>query len=48
VLLPRMTDQELEDVFIRISRLLKRHLDHGEYHRLFLKTSTESREAESC
>lgn len=33
----RMTDDELEEVFSLISRLLKNHLTEPEYHRLFLK-----------
>jgi len=34
---PRMSDAELEEVFILINRLLKTHLTEEEYHRLFLK-----------
>ena len=37
VLTRRMTDEELEEVFGLISRLLKTHLSEVEYHRLFLK-----------
>lgn len=33
----RMTDDELEEVFSLVSRLLKNHLSEAEYHRLFLK-----------
>lgn len=33
----RMKDEELEEVFEMISRLLKNHLTEDEYHRLFLK-----------
>ena len=33
----RMSDDELEEVFNLISRLLKNHLTESEYHRLFLK-----------
>jgi hypothetical protein len=33
----RMTDEELEEIFLLVSRLLKQHLSESEYHRLFLK-----------
>ena len=33
----RMNDEELEEVFSLISRLLKEHLSEQEYHQLFLK-----------
>lgn len=36
-LLPRLGDQEIEEMFHLISRLLKTHLNDEEYHRLFLK-----------
>lgn len=36
-LLPRLGDQEIQEVFDLISRLLKIHLEEPEYHRLFLK-----------
>ena len=36
-LLPRLTDEEIEEIFILISRLLKTHLEKEEYHQLFLK-----------
>lgn len=36
-LVNRMTDQERQDVFDMIGRLLKTHLSEDEYHRLFLK-----------
>jgi hypothetical protein len=37
VILPRMTDAEIDDLFTRISSLLRTHLSEPEYHRLFLK-----------
>lgn len=37
VLRSRITDEDMEDVFNLISRLLKKHLSEEEYHRLFLK-----------
>ena len=33
----RMTDEELEEIFNLINRLLKIHLTESEYHKLFLK-----------
>ena len=33
----RLTDDELEEIFSLITRLLKKHLTEPEYHRLFLK-----------
>lgn len=33
----RMSDEELEEAFLYLSRLLKEHLSEPEYHRLFLK-----------
>lgn len=36
-LAPRMTDEELGQVFELLSILLRRHLSEPEYHRLFLK-----------
>ena len=38
-LLNKLTDQELEEIFTLLSRLLKNHLSDEEYHRLFLKDS---------
>jgi len=36
-LVARMSDQELEEIFAFMSRILKIHLDEPEYHDLFLK-----------
>ncbi len=36
-LIPRLTDDELSEIFALINRLLKKHLKHSEYHHLFLK-----------
>ena len=33
----RMADEELQELFDFINRLLKRHITEDEYHRLFLK-----------
>ena len=36
-LVPRMSDEELGEVFTLLTRLLKNHLNESEYHDLFLK-----------
>ena len=36
-LIGRLTDDELNDIYELINRLLKTHLKDSEYHRLFLK-----------
>lgn len=36
-LVKRMTDEELEEVFELINRILRKHLVEPEYHTLFLK-----------
>lgn len=33
----RLTDKELEEIFLFINKILKKHLKEEEYHRLFLK-----------
>ena len=43
VLTPRLTDQELTALIDHLSGLMKSHLSEGEYHRLFLRESTEKR-----
>lgn len=40
-LVPRLTDGEIEEIFVLISRILKTRLQEEEYHRLFLKEETE-------
>lgn len=42
---PRLSDQEMEEILDLISRLLKKHLKEQEYHQLFLK---EEEEATTC
>jgi hypothetical protein len=37
VMRERMTDEEIEQLFGLLSRLLRAHLSEPEYHRLFLK-----------
>lgn len=39
VLVPRLSDKELAEIFELITRLLKLHLSDEEYHRLFMKDS---------
>ncbi len=36
-LVPRLSELEIQDLFERISLLLKKYLQETEYHRLFLK-----------
>lgn len=36
-ILKRMTDEDLEQLFTVISKMLKQYLTESEYHRLFLK-----------
>lgn len=35
--IPRLEQEELEDVYLLINRLLKQHITEDEYHALFLK-----------
>jgi len=41
-LVKRMSDQELEEIFDLVTRVMKRHLSEPEYHRLFLKDEGHS------
>jgi hypothetical protein len=43
-LLPRLSAEEIEEIFGQISRILKTHLKEEEYHRLFLKEEDDSGE----
>ena len=36
-LIKRLADDELEEIFYMLTRLLKKHLTDSEYHTLFLK-----------
>ena len=40
-LLTKLDDDELEEIFTLLTRLLKTHLSADEYHRLFLKDDSE-------
>jgi len=42
-LIKRLDDEELEEIFLLISRLLKSHMTESEYHALFLKDSRGGR-----
>lgn len=35
--IPRLTDQELEEMYRFVNHKIKQHLSEDEYHRLFLK-----------
>ncbi|MHC1730041.1 MAG: cytoplasmic protein [Syntrophobacteraceae bacterium] len=37
VLVPRLSDEEIDNLFGLISGLMRNHLNDDEYHRLFLK-----------
>ncbi|MFZ5572064.1 MAG: cytoplasmic protein [Thermodesulfobacteriota bacterium] len=39
-LIKRMSDTELNEIYMLINRMLKAHLSETEYHRLFLKDGT--------
>jgi hypothetical protein len=41
VLVPRLKDEEVQEVFELISRLIRKHLKDEEYHKLFLKDDQE-------
>lgn len=41
-LVKRMTDDELDEIFSLLTRLLKNHLTEPEYHTLFLKDDQTS------
>jgi len=36
-LIPRLSKEELEEIFSLLTRILKKHLKDPDYHRLFLK-----------
>jgi hypothetical protein len=36
-LITRLSDEELEEIFSLLTRILKKHLKDSEYHSLFLK-----------
>lgn len=40
-LMERCSEQDLEEIFQLVTRLMKRHLSEPEYHRLFLKEDSD-------
>ena len=40
LILPRLADSEMEEIYDLINKLLKRHLSESQYHRVFLKDGT--------
>lgn len=40
-LIHKLTDDELDEIFFMITRLLKAHLSDSEYHTLFLKDNND-------
>ena len=36
-IMPRLSDDELQEIFDLINRILNKHLKHRQYHQLFLK-----------
>lgn len=36
-ILPRLSDEELEEIYLFINKKIKQHLSEDEYHALFLK-----------
>lgn len=36
-IISRLSEEEMEEIYSLINRLMKTHLNEGEYHRLFLK-----------
>ena len=41
VLVPRLSDEEINRLFAMISELMRNHLSDGEYHGLFLKNESD-------
>jgi hypothetical protein len=41
-LVPRLSDEEIEQVFMLISNLMRKHLKDNEYHQYFLKDAGHS------
>jgi len=41
-LAPRLSDEEINEVFTILTRLMRRHMKDEEYHRLFLKDEGHS------
>jgi hypothetical protein len=41
LIIPRMSEQDLESLFNTMGNLMKKYLEENEYHRYFLKDSEE-------
>jgi hypothetical protein len=42
ILVPRMSDEEIETIFNLVSQTMRKHLKEEEYHRYFLKDDGHS------
>ena len=40
-LIPRLTDDELSELFATLTKLMRNHLSDSEYHQLFLKDRSD-------
>ena len=40
ILVPKLSDEDMETIYTLINSLIKKHLTEAEYHRLFLKDGT--------
>lgn len=40
ILIPKMSDQDLDAIYTMINTMIKKHLSEKEYHRYFLKDGT--------
>ena len=40
-LIPRLTDDELSELFAALTKLMRNHLSDSEYHQLFLKDRSD-------
>ncbi len=47
VLVPRLSDGEINDLFALVSEMMRKHLSDDEYHRLFLKDEGHHHHGES-
>lgn len=37
LMVPRLSEKEIEDIYLMVNQMLKRHLSEAEYHIVFLK-----------
>lgn len=40
ILVPRLSDDDMEEIYSMINRMVKKHLTESQYHRHFLKDGT--------